>query len=147
MLQYAAARGYGSSNETSVDPPSDASTDEELFGMKDCGSILSISSNIVMEDITKETSLINLTHTDKNDDIDIANDDTFVSKKVARNPTINKNTINFLKEIRGLIKYPITHEVMKDPLMGTDRTSYERENGYGRRQNPQHRVNLCKYIT
>ena len=71
VAQWAANKiGYGDAAlyESSVDPPSDASIDESLFGMKsDYGSIVSSSSIISMEDVTKPTSLIDLTHADKND--------------------------------------------------------------------------------
>ena len=35
--------------------------------------------------------------------------------------------LNFLKEIRGLVKCPITHEEVLNPFLGTDHTSYEIE--------------------
>ena len=111
-----------------MDPPSDASIDDVLFGVNsDCGSIASISSNIVMEDASKETSLIYFTNPDKKYDSKIADNDTSASRKVPHNLTISKNILKFLKEIQGLIKYPITHIDMIDTLMGTDRASYERD--------------------
>ena len=127
MSANKASRGDWSSDESSVDPPSDASTDKELWGINnDRSSIASISSNIVMEDDTKETSLIDVTNPDENNDSVIADDDTSASRKVAGNLT-SKNILNFLKEIRGLIKCPMTHMDMIDSLMGTDRISYERD--------------------
>ena len=122
------AHGKCTSDESSMDPPSDASIGELLFGMKsDCGSIASTSSNVSIKDITKATSLIDLTHPDKIDDSESADDDTSPSRQVTGNTTISKNILKSLKDIRGLIKCHITHEIMQDPLMGTDRTSYERE--------------------
>ena len=128
VLVNKSSRGDWSSDASCVDQPGNNNTDEESWGMKcDCASIASISSNISMEDNTRETSLIDLTNSDKNDDREIADDDTSASRKVAGNLTIGKNILNFLKEIRGLIKCTITYVDMIELLMGTDLASYERD--------------------
>ena len=134
MTDHRIKYGDFASYESSVDPSSDASIDELLFGMKsDRGSNVSISSNISMEDVTKATSLINLTHANKNNDSENVDDDTSASRQVAGNLTIRKNILKFLKflkflkDIRGLIKCPISYKVMLDPFMGTDHQSCERD--------------------
>ena len=86
-----------------------------------------ISSNISLENVTQETSLTDLTHGEQNDNCEMADYDTSTSRTVAQNPTISKSVIKFLKDIRGLIKCPLTLEVMRDPFMGTDHTSYEKD--------------------
>ena len=92
----------------------------ERSDISDCNSIALISINIYMEDlsretissnaslenVTQETSLIDLTHVDKNDNSEMADDDTSTSRIVAQNPTMNKSVIKFLKEIRGLGHFP-----------------------------------------
>ena len=68
------------SDDLSMDPPSGVSTDEGLFGCKsDCSSIVSTSSNISMEDMTKATSYIDLTDADKNDGSENIDDDKSTS--------------------------------------------------------------------
>ena len=43
------------------------------------------------------------------------------------NPTICKKLTNFLNEMKGLTFCPITQLEIKDPWLGTDQTSYEKE--------------------
>ena len=58
-----------------------------------------------MEDVTKATSCIDLSDADKNDGSENIYDDKSTSVQVTGNLNIGKNILNFLKEIRGLIKY------------------------------------------
>ena len=100
MLANRASRGDWSSDDSNVDPPCDASTDDVLFrANSDYGSIASFSSNTVMEDAANEARLIDLTNPDEKDDSNIADDDTSISLKVACKVTMSKNILNFLKEI------------------------------------------------
>lgn len=86
-----------------------------------------VSSNASLENVTQETSLIDLTEGDQNNDCEMVECDTSASMAIAQVPSISKSIVKFIKELYAITKCPLTLEVIKNPYMGTDKTCYERE--------------------
>ena len=57
-----------------------------------------ISSNVSLENVTQDTSLIDLTNGDQNQDCEMVESDTAASMKIAQVSTLSNYFVKFLKD-------------------------------------------------
>ena len=116
VASYEETRLHEQSDENSVDPPArELDTDDELFGERSDPprrtTIASTSTNVTMEDVNRETisssvspdnviqesTLIDLTNGDQNNDCEMAEYDTSASMTIAQVPIISKSVLKIFK--------------------------------------------------
>ena len=130
-LSLLARRARNEARITDATIPDDIDEDDELFG--DSSDPPRRTSNAVtsndatMEDLNTESRLIDLTNVDQNNNDEMVESDTSASMKIAQVSILNESVVKFIKQLYAITKCPLTMDVVREPLMGTDKTCYEKE--------------------